>query len=67
MAEMKAIRAEIKMFKEKRNAIQQQLREIINQAKGRRDEKGEKKSATAEYAKLDTMFNLLKRPLKPLQ
>ena len=52
MAEMKAIRSEIKMFKEKRNAIQQQLREIINQAKGRRDEKGEKKSATAEYAKL---------------
>ena len=40
------------MFKEKRNAIQQQLREIINQAKGRREEKGEKKSATAEYAKL---------------
>ncbi|HJL96871.1 MAG TPA: hypothetical protein QF401_01845 [Candidatus Poseidoniaceae archaeon] len=52
LTEMKAIRAEIKMFKEKRNALQQQLREIINQAKGRRDEKGEKKSATAEYAKL---------------
>ena len=52
LTEMKAIRLEIKMFKEKRNALQQQLREIINQAKGRRNEKGEKKSATAEYATL---------------
>ncbi len=52
LTEMKAIRAEIKMYKEKRNAIQQQLRDVISQAKGRREEKGEKKSATAEYAKL---------------
>ncbi|RPG71411.1 MAG: hypothetical protein CBC59_001655 [Euryarchaeota archaeon TMED99] len=52
LTEMKAIRAEIKMFKEKRNALQQQLRDIISQAKGRREEKGEKRSATAEYAKL---------------
>ena len=52
VTEIKAIRSEIKMFKEKRNALQQQARELINQAKGRRDEKGSKKSATAEYAKL---------------
>ena len=52
LTEIKAIRTEIKMFKEKRNALQQQLREVINQVKGRRGEKGEKKSATAEYAKL---------------
>jgi len=52
VTEIKAIRSEIKMFKEKRNALQQQARDLINQAKGRRDEKGSKKSATAEYAKL---------------
>ena len=52
LAEVKAIRAEIKMHKEKRNAIQAQLRDIIGQAKGQRKEKGDKKSATAEYAQL---------------
>ncbi|MDE0857992.1 MAG: hypothetical protein OSA38_05440 [Candidatus Poseidoniaceae archaeon] len=52
LAEVKAIRAEVKMHKEKRNAIQAQLRDIIGQAKGQRKEKGDKKSATAEYAQL---------------
>ena len=52
LAEVKAIRAEVKMHKEKRNAIQTQLRDIIGQAKGQRKEKGDKKSATAEYAQL---------------
>jgi len=52
LAEVKAIRAEVKMHKEKRNAIQAQLRDIIGQAKGHRKEKGDKKSATAEYAQL---------------
>lgn len=61
LTEIKAIRAEIKMFKEKRNALQQQLREVINQIKGRRDEKGEKKSATAEYAKLQQEVQSLEK------
>ena len=61
LTEIKAIRAEIKMFKEKRNALQQQLREVINQVKGRRDEKCEKKSATAEYAKLQQEVQSLEK------
>jgi uncharacterized coiled-coil DUF342 family protein len=61
LTEVKAIRAEIKMFKEKRNAIQQQLRDLIGQAKGRRSEKGEKKSATAEYAQLKQEVASLER------
>jgi uncharacterized coiled-coil DUF342 family protein len=52
LAEVKTIRAEIRLFKEKRNAIQDQIRSIIGQAKGRRGEKNEKKSATAEHAQL---------------
>lgn len=52
LAEVKVIRAEIKLFKEKRNAIQDQVRQLIAQAKGRRGEKSEKRSATAEFAQL---------------
>ena len=52
LAEVKTIRAEIRLFKEKRNAIQDQIRSIIGQAKGRRGEKNQKKSATAEHAQL---------------
>ena len=52
LAEVKAIRSEVRMFKEKRNAIQDQIKSVIGQAKGRRGEKSEKKSATAEHAQL---------------
>ena len=52
LAEVKAIRTEVRMFKEKRNAIQDQIKSVIGQAKGRRGEKSEKKSATAEHAQL---------------
>ena len=52
LAEVKAISAEVKMHTEKRNAIQAQLRDIIGQATGHRQEKGDKQSATAEYAQL---------------
>ncbi|MCH1541064.1 MAG: hypothetical protein L7S56_06515 [Candidatus Poseidonia sp.] len=51
-AELDAIHAERNLHKAKRNAIQEQLRDLIGQAKGRRNEKGEKKSATAEYSQL---------------
>tara|TARA_B100001093_G_scaffold12503_2_gene11595 strand:- start:8273 stop:9280 length:1008 start_codon:yes stop_codon:yes gene_type:complete len=61
LTEVKAIRAEVKMFKEQRNAIQQQLRDVIGQAKGRRGEKGEKKSASAEYAKLNSEVHSLEK------
>jgi len=52
LSEVKVIRAEIKLFKEKRNAIQDQLRQLFSQAKGRRGEKNEKRSATAEFMQL---------------
>ena len=52
LSEVKVIRAEIKLFKEKRNAIQDQIRQLISQVKGRRGEKNEKRSATAEFMQL---------------
>ena len=61
LTEVKAIRAEIKLFKEKRNAIQDQIRDIISQAKGKRSEKGEKRSATAEYTKLKSEVEQLEK------
>ena len=69
LTEMKAIRAEIKMFKEKRNALQQQLRDIISQAKGRREEKGEKKSAPQQHntPNSNMKYILSRILLKPLQ
>ena len=61
LSEVKAIRAEIRLFKEKRNAIQDQIRDIISQAKGKRSEKGEKRSATAEYTKLKSEVEQLEK------
>jgi uncharacterized coiled-coil DUF342 family protein len=61
LAEVKVIRSEIKLFKEKRNAIQSQLRDLITQIKGRRTEHGEKRSATAEYAQLKQEVDALEK------
>jgi len=58
-AELDAIHAERNLYRAKRDAIQSQLRELITQAKGRRNEKGEKKSATAEYSQLLNEINAL--------
>ena len=54
LAEMKVIRSEIKLHKEKRNALQDQRRDLINKSKGRQKEKGEKQSASAEYFRLQS-------------
>jgi len=61
LSEVKVIRAEIKLFKEKRNAIQDQIRQLISQVKGRRGEKKEKRSATAEFAQLKQEVDNLER------
>ena len=61
LSEVKVIRAEIKFFKEKRNAIQDQIRQLISQVKGRRGEKNEKRSATAEFAQLKQEVDNLER------
>ena len=61
LSEVKVIRAEIKFFKEKRNAIQDQIRQLISQVKGRRGEKNEKRSATAEFAQLKQEDDNLER------
>tara|TARA_B110000444_G_C18852118_1_gene606781 strand:+ start:31873 stop:32874 length:1002 start_codon:yes stop_codon:yes gene_type:complete len=58
-AELDAIHAERNLHKAKRDTIQAQLRELIGQAKGRRNEKGDKKSATAEYSQLMSEINSL--------
>lgn len=52
VAEVKAIRAEQNIHKERRNAIQSQIRDLIGQAKAQRGSKDEKKSATFEFNKL---------------
>ena len=52
VAEVKAIRAEQNLHKERRNAIQAQIRDLIGQAKAQRGDAGEKKSATFEFNKL---------------
>ena len=52
VAEVKAIRAEQNIHKERRNAIQAQIRDLIGQAKAQRGSKDEKKSATFEFNKL---------------
>ncbi|MEK9730702.1 MAG: hypothetical protein VW230_02965 [Candidatus Poseidoniales archaeon] len=52
LAEMKALRAEINVHKEKRNALQAQRKDLINQSQGRKKEKGEKQTASAEYIRL---------------
>ena len=52
IAEVKAIRAEVNLHRERRNAIQDQLKQFIAQIKGRRGDKDAKRSATAEYHQL---------------
>ncbi len=54
VAEVKAIRAEQNIHKERRNAIQAQIRDLIGQAKAQRGSKDEKKSATFEFNKLSS-------------
>jgi len=54
VAEVKAIRAEQNIHKERRNAIQAQIRDLIGQAKAQRGDKDEKKSASFEFNKLSS-------------
>ena len=54
VAEVKAIRTEQNIHKERRNAIQAQIRDLIGQAKAQRGSKDEKKSATFEFNKLSS-------------
>jgi uncharacterized coiled-coil DUF342 family protein len=61
VAEVRAMRAEIKSFKEKRNAIQSQMRDLISQIKGKRKDRTEKRSATAEYADLKQQVDALEK------
>ena len=58
-SELDAIHAERNAHKAKRDAINTQLKELFSQARGRRSERGEKKSATAEYSQLMTEINSL--------
>ncbi|MDA0925282.1 MAG: hypothetical protein O3C36_01430 [archaeon] len=58
-AELEAIQAERNMFRAKRDAINAQLKDLFSQAKGRRGEHGEQKSATAEYSQLMSQINNL--------
>ena len=55
------MRAEIKSFKEKRNAIQSQMRDLISQIKGKRKDHNNKRSATAEYAELKQQVDALEK------
>jgi uncharacterized coiled-coil DUF342 family protein len=61
IAEVRAMRAEIKSFKEKRNAIQSQMRDLISQIKGKRKDRTQKRSATAEYADLKQQVDSLEK------
>jgi uncharacterized coiled-coil DUF342 family protein len=61
VAEVRAMRAEIKSFKEKRNAIQSQMRDLISQIKGKRKDRTQKRSATAEYADLKQQVDSLEK------
>ena len=58
-AELDAIHAERNMHRAKRDAVNEQLRDLFAQVKGRRGEHGEKKSATAEYSQLLSQINNL--------
>ena len=61
IAEVRAMRAEIKSFKEKRNTIQSQMRDLISQIKGKRKDHNTKRSATAEYADLKQQVDTEKK------
>jgi uncharacterized coiled-coil DUF342 family protein len=52
VAEVKAIRAEQNLHKERRNAIQAQIRDLIGHTRAQRGDAGEKESATFEFNKL---------------
>jgi len=52
LAEVRAIRSEVKAFKERRNAIQAQIKDLIGQSKSQRGAGKDVKSATFEYNKL---------------
>ena len=54
VAKVKVIRAEQNVHKERRNAIQAQIRDLIGQAKSQRGDKDEKKSASFEFNKLSS-------------
>ena len=51
----------IKSFKEKRNTIQSQMRDLISQIKGKRKDHNNKRSATAEYADLKQQVDALEK------
>lgn len=57
--ELDAIQAERNLHRAKRDAINAQLKDLFSQAKGRRGEHGERKSASAEYAHLMGQINNL--------
>lgn len=61
IAEVKAARAEVNLHRERRNAIQQQLKELIQQVKGRRGDKDAKRSATAEFHQLKSEMERLEQ------
>ncbi len=54
VAEVKAIRAEQNLHKQRRDAIQTQIRDLIGQAKSQRGESGQKQSASFEFNKLSS-------------
>ena len=61
LAEVKAIRAEIKMFKQKRNAIQAQMKSLFTKHKDSRSEHGKKRDASTEYAQLKQEVDALEK------
>lgn len=54
LAEVKAIRTEGNIHKERRNAIQEQIRDLIGQSKSQRGDEKEGQSATFEFNKLSS-------------
>ena len=54
LAEVKAIRSEGNIHKERRNAIQAQIRDLIGQSKSQRGDEKDGKSATFEFNKLSS-------------
>ena len=61
LAEVKAVRAEQKLHQERRNAIQEQIRDLIGQAKSQRGDADSKKSATFEFNKLSSEVDNLEK------
>ncbi|MDP6869395.1 MAG: hypothetical protein QGI21_01310 [Candidatus Poseidoniaceae archaeon] len=61
LAEVKAVRAEQNLHKERRDAIQAQIRDLIGQAKSQRGDADTKKSATFEFNKLSSEVDTMER------